>query len=240
MTALGAGTGPHVFVESLDAPVLDDLDRHHLARVLRVREGDYLTVSDGNGRWRSCRFSAELEPVGDINVEAPTDHPITIAFALVKGERPELVVQKLTELGVDRIVPFVAARSVVRWDDARAGKHVERLRRVAREAAMQSRRCFLPEVDELHAFSELVTAPGMVLAAQHGIAPSRAMTGALIGPEGGWSAEEAAAAAKAGAPAVAFADYVLRAETAAITAAAVLGALRRGLVQPADQGRVAN
>jgi 16S rRNA (uracil1498-N3)-methyltransferase len=233
MTSLGPETGPHVFVDDLSAPVLDEVDRHHLARVLRVRDGDPITVSDGRGRWRPYRFGRELEPSGDTVAVAPPPAELTIAFALVKGERPELVVQKLTELGMDRIVPFVAARSVVRWDDHRAVKHVERLRRVAREAAMQSRRCFLPHVDELRSFADVVAAPGMALADQGGRPPDLSLAGALIGPEGGWSPEERSLAADAGVPSVAFGDHVLRAETASFTAAAVLGALRRGLVLPA-------
>ena len=69
---------------------------------------------------------------------------LTIGFALIKGGRPELVVQKLTELGVDAIVPFTAEHSVARWDANRATRHIERLRRVAREAAMQSRQVRIP------------------------------------------------------------------------------------------------
>ena len=72
-----------------------------------------------------------LEPPGDVSVPGPSPE-LTVGFALVKGERPEVGVQKLTELGVDRIVPFVAARSVVRWDPTGPARQVERLRRVAR------------------------------------------------------------------------------------------------------------
>ncbi len=79
---------------------------------------------------------------------------VTVAFALVKGERPEWVTQKLTELGVDTIVPFTAARSVVRWDDRKAAANRDRLERVAREAAMQSRRCWLPEVASVATFAD--------------------------------------------------------------------------------------
>jgi 16S rRNA (uracil1498-N3)-methyltransferase len=232
----GADRDPRVFVADLEAPVLDDDDRHHLARVLRVRDGDPITASDGQGRWRPCRFAAVLEPAGDIVTVDPPAVRLTIGFALVKGERPELVVQKLTELGMDRIVPFIAERSVVRWDPDRAAKQVVRLRRVAREAAMQSRRCFLPEVTELSTFAALVGHPGMAIADKGGAPPGIHLSGALIGPEGGWTADERAHAAVAGAPAIALGGQVLRAETAAFTAAALLGALRQGLVRPAAGG----
>ena len=157
---LGAGTGPHAFVADLDAPELDDDDRHHFARVLRVRVGDPMTVSDGAGRWRSCRFGPELEPDGPVVVDPDPVPLVTIGFALVKGERPELIVQKLTELGVDAIVPFVAARSVVRPDPERLGRQVARWTRVAREAAMQSRRSRLPVVEPVTPFAALVERPG--------------------------------------------------------------------------------
>src|SRR4051794_39478019 len=111
----------HVFVDDLDALELADDDHHHLARVLRLRTGDELTASDGAGRWRQCRFGTPLEPLSPIEFDEPPQPEITIAFALVKGQRPEWIVQKLTEIGVDRIVPFLAERSVVQWDDEKAG-----------------------------------------------------------------------------------------------------------------------
>ncbi|MCU1376655.1 MAG: Ribosomal small subunit methyltransferase, partial [Actinomycetia bacterium] len=139
----------HVFVADVAAPVLDDDDRHHLERVLRLRDGEAVTVADGRGGWRACVFVAggSLRPEADVT-HVPAPHPpIAVAFALTKGEKPETAVLKLTELGVDRIVPFAAGRSVARWDGDRAAKHVARLRKVAREAAMQSRRAHLPVVD---------------------------------------------------------------------------------------------
>ncbi len=235
MGAVDGSGGPHVFVADLEAPVLADDDRHHLRRVLRLRDGDALTVSDGAGRWRPARFGDELVLDGAIEIDPLATPTLTIGFALVKGERPELVVQKLTELGIDRIAPFVAARSVVRWDDERSAKHVDRLRRVAREAAMQCRRCRVPEVLEVASFADLIAGDGahgdgIVLADRGGAAPARSMTTVLVGPEGGWSPEERSQAAEVGAGRVAFGDHVLRAETAALTVAAVLAAMRSGLI----------
>ena len=103
-----------VFVDDLDAPSLAGDDEHHLRRVLRVRDGEEITLADGSGRWRAATFGDPVRAASAIHVEPEPVPMITIAFALVKGDRPEFVVQKLTELGVDRIVPFVAARSVVR------------------------------------------------------------------------------------------------------------------------------
>jgi 16S rRNA (uracil1498-N3)-methyltransferase len=232
VTAAGSGPaaddGPHVFVADVEAPVLADDDAHHLGRVLRLRPGDRCTVGDGAGRWRRCRFGPALEVDGPV-VEVPAPTPaLTVAFALTKGDKPELVVQKLTELGVDRIVPFVAARSVVRWDAERAARQVGRWRRVAREAAMQSKRTHLPEVAEVVDFAGAGALPGAALADRDGAPPSLATPTVLVGPEGGWSHEERAA----GLPRVGLGPQNLRAETAAVTAAALLAAVRAGLVHP--------
>jgi len=146
---------------------------------------------------------------------------------VVKGERPELVVQKLTELGVDRIVPFAAERSVVRWEGEKAEKQTVRLRRVAREAAMQSRRTWLPEVAELTDFATVCGLPGAAGADVGGDPPSLAHPTLLIGPEGGWSPRERALLPGS----VGLGPTVLRAETAAISGAALLVALRSGVVR---------
>ena len=224
--------GPHAFVIDLDHPVLDTDDRHHLQRVVRLRAGDPLTVSDGAGGWRPCRFGDDLEPTGPVAHQALAGPAITVAFAPVKGDRPELVVQKLTELGIDRIVPFWASRSVVRWDAERAARQVARLRRVAREAAMQSRRCRLPVVEVPTTFDVVAQRPGVVLAEREGCSPAWSSSApapvVMVGPEGGWTDLERAAVITH----VGFGTHVLRAETAAITVAAVLSSLRCGVVRP--------
>jgi 16S rRNA (uracil1498-N3)-methyltransferase len=221
------GGAAHVFVADLDAPDPAPDDRHHLERVLRLRPGDLVTASDGRGRWRWARVGAAFEPLGDVVAEPAPAPVLTVGFALLKGERNELVVQKLTELGIDVVAPFHAERSVVRWDGARGDRHVERLRRVAREAAMQCRRVRLPEVRPVCAFRDLLGASTAV-ASIDGSAPTLRHRTVLVGPEGGWSdAEDASGAHK-----VRIADLVLRGETAAITAGAILTAMRSGLVLP--------
>ncbi len=195
---------------------------------MRLRAGTAVTASDGVGGWRRCVFGAggSLEPTGDVLYVPAPEPAITIAFAVTKGERPEVVVQKLTELGVDRVTPFHAQRSVARWEGERATRHVERLRRVAREAAMQSRRAWLPVVDDLAALDVLLGARGVALADPGGDAPSLAHPTVVIGPEGGFTAEERSAASAT----VRLGPLVLRAETAAIAAGALLAALRERLV----------
>lgn len=222
--------GPFALVADLDAPRLATADAHHLSRVLRLRSGDPLVLGDGAGRWRPARFGEPPEPTAPIVVAAPEAPEITVGFALVKGDRPELVVQKLTELGVDRIIPFRAARSVVRWDEHRAERAVVRLRAVARAAAQQAHRPWLPQVEEVADFDDLLTLPGAALADRSGGPPSLDHRVVLVGPEGGWAPEESAAAVRASLPKVAIGLHVLRAETAAVTVGALLTGLRAGIV----------
>jgi len=222
----------HLFyVEDLAAPTLDAADHHHAARVLRLREGEVLTLGDGAGRWRRARWSsAGPEVDGEVQEEPEPTAVLNVGFALVKGAKPELVVQKLTELGVDRILPFVAERSVVRLDGARSARAHERLVATARAAGMQSRRARLPEIGDLCSFADLVAGePTAVLADRGGRAIEAGDRVVLVGPEGGWSAAERAA----GRDSVAVADGVLRAETAAIAVGVVLAALRGGWVRDA-------
>ena len=224
---LPSGGGPLVYVEDLDRPVLRLDDHHHLARVRRVRNGDPLILGDGVGSWRAARMhDEEPEPTGAI---AFCPHPtptIGVAFALVKGSKPELAVQKLTELGVDWICPFEAARSVVRWDETKAEAAQARLNKVAREAAMQSRQPWLPMVEPVAPFAAVAGIEGACLAERGGDAPSLHDPVILVGPEGGWERHEL----EVDLPRVSLSTGVLRAETAAIVAGALLVALRAGRV----------
>jgi 16S rRNA (uracil1498-N3)-methyltransferase len=222
----------HAYVDDLDRPVLAADDHHHLSRVLRLPPGALVTVSDGHGRWLPCRLGATpaLAPEGEVVADPRPTPAVTVGFALVKGERPELVVQKLTELGVDRIAPFVAARSVVRWDAAKADRHAGRLSQIARQAGMQCRRTWLPEVLPLADFAAVAAFDGASLADTGGGPPGLDRPVILVGPEGGWTDDERAV----GVPAVRLGAHVLRAETAAITAGAILTALREQLVSHGD------
>ena len=224
----------HAFVVDLENPELAADERRHLERVLRLRAGETVTVSDGAGRWRPCRFTTSgLEPCGDIVAEERGTPSVAVGIALTKGERLDWAVQKLTELGVDRVVPFTAERSVVRWDGARSAHHVDRLRRIARQAAMQSRRTWLPEVDDLRAFAEAAAIPGAALADPGGHRPSLDRPVVLVGPEGGWAQDEAAR----GLPVVGLGPTVLRSETAAVAAGTLLCALRAGVIGPGGEPR---
>ena len=232
-----------VFVDDPSAPVVRDADVRHLLDVLRLRAGEPVIASDGVGRWVPCRVapsapakgSRGVDPTGLLvpdgpSVDEPGLPPVTVAFAPTKGDRPEWVAQKLTELGVDRIVPLRTSRSVVRWEGDRAAKSVERLRRVVREAASQCRRPRLPDVTDVCRLEDVAAVAGapVALAEAGGAAPSLDRPVLAVGPEGGWDPAERDSFG----PTVGLGATVLRAETAAVTAGALLCALRNGVVLP--------
>lgn len=222
----------HVLVADVAAPTLDEAAVHHLARVLRVRDGEAVTVTDGRGSWRPCCWrNGRLEPDGDVEFVVAPARAITVAAALPKKDRAEWLVQKCTEIGVDRIVLLASERSVVRWTGERAAHHRQRLDRVADEAAQQSRRVWWPQlVGPVPAASVLVDTP----AAEPGGRPLTAEdTAVAVGPEGGWSPAELAVAADT----VALGPHVLRVETAAVVAAALLVAGRDGRPAPPEGHR---
>jgi 16S rRNA (uracil1498-N3)-methyltransferase len=211
----------HVFVESLPAGALAHEDEHHLDRVLRLEPTDVITVSDGAGRWATANWSRlrGLTIISQI-FQDPAHAPLTVGCAIPKGDRPELIVQKLTELGIDRILFFETSRSVVRWDDEKRHRQLERLRRIAHEASMQCRRTFLPRVDVV-AFERVIEMNGVAMAEPGGRDElDTTVTTVLIGPEGGFDRDELDYAV----PKVDLSQFVLRVETAAIVAAARLAA----------------
>jgi 16S rRNA (uracil1498-N3)-methyltransferase len=232
--APGRSSAAHVFVDDIRAPRLGDDDRRHLLRVLRLRTGEAVSAADGTGWWCPCTLVGDgaLEPAGDaVHFAAPLP-AITVAMAVPKGDRPEWAVQKLTELGVDRIVVLAAERGVVRWEGERAGRHLDRLAAVARAAAMQSRRLTLPVIEGPTPMASLAQAEPVALAEPGGGPPSLAWPTIAVGPEGGWSLSEVALDL----PRVTLGQTILRSETAAVVSATLLVSLRSGLVTPRNAG----
>jgi 16S rRNA (uracil1498-N3)-methyltransferase len=241
-----ARVAAHVIVDDLTAasPALAADDARHLGSVLRLRPGEPVGATDGRGGYRPCVYagSGRLTPAGPVEV-FPTRIPVlTVGLVPVKGDRPEWAVQKLTELGVDRIVLLSSERSVVRWDDRRMAAHLGRLDRVARAALMQSRQVWLPEISGVVPVASVLGAPpgpgvadgmalaGMALADMGGSPIGAAVHTVVVGPEGGWTdAERGWAAGRV----VGLGQAVLRAETAAVAAGVLLTALRAGLASPA-------
>jgi 16S rRNA (uracil1498-N3)-methyltransferase len=206
----------------LDGPGPVGLDRdveHHLRRVLRMRSGETVGLTDGAGRWRLATVVAEadfrLEVSSEVHVDGERRSPITIATAVPKGDRLDWLVQKVTELGVDRLVLLDCERSVVRWKGERAAKQLVRCRRVADDALRQSRRVWRLEIEGPVPAADVLG--GYAVAEPGGRELSAGDRAVAIGPEGGWADAEIAATADR----VGLGDTILRTETAAVAAAAL-------------------
>jgi len=211
-------------VDDLGTVAIDEPDRHHLVRVLRLRAGEKVVASDGRGSWRLCAMIGDgsLEAASDVVTEPVATESVAVWLPALKGDRAEWAVAKLTELGVDEIGLLRCERATVRLQGAVVERVLSRWRRVAREAACQSRRTRLPElVGPLDV--ESAVALGAHRCDLEGESEASASRALAVGPEGGWSeAERGTAAASVG-----LADGVLRSETAAVVAGAMLTASRR-------------
>ena len=212
---------PHAFVDDIDDPCLSDEDAHHFGKVLRLRSGDGITISDAKGSWRECVYGPPLESTGEIFFEPKPEIEITIGFALIKKGKPEMVVQKLTELGVNKIIPVVALRSVVQWSERKVVESEKRFNRIAREAAMQSRQVYIPEVFRTVPLGILKDQEEIALAQPGGKKLSLTHSCLIIGPEGGWTSAELE-----GKECFSLGGSILRSETAAISAGVLLTSLR--------------
>jgi len=210
-------------------------EARHLREVLRLKPGAEVSVFDGEGKEFRARVAqarrefAELELVDEIEAARP-ESPlrITLAVALLKGEKFDLVVQKATELGVHKIVPLITRHADIKLrDESDASKRVVRWQRIALEAAKQSGRALVPEVTLPGQLKSVLcpSHPCLLFSEKEGHGLTRIETGeitAIVGSEGGWSDEELNEARTAGAQIVTLGGRILRAETAAITAAALL------------------
>lgn len=139
--------------------VEDDL--HHIVRVMRMKAGDQIICVDPHGAGALCEIAEITSEKAVANVvkwlEESSELPvrITIASGLPKGDKLEWIIQKGTELGAFEFVPFTAARSVVKWDEKKSAKKLERWQKIAKEAAEQSHRSLVPEVQSPLSFKEL-------------------------------------------------------------------------------------
>lgn len=214
-------------------------DARHAVTVSRVRPGERLRLGDGAGlvvlgtvsSADSAEVALEVENVE--RAERPTPR-IHLVQALAKGDRDELALQAATELGVDVVVPWQAARSISRWDAAKAVKGRERWTTIAREASKQSMRAWLPEIEPVATTKQLIERAShstVLVLDPLGDSPLSAVTAAelsdrdialVVGPEGGIADEEFAALIDAGARRVRLGSTVLRTSTAGPAAIAVL------------------
>ena len=231
-----------VFVDAALQPgtriTLEGSAARHVTRVLRLRKGEALTLFNGRGGEYAARIEATREASVAVaveerhGVERESPLAVTLAQGISRGERMDLVVQKATELGVHSIVPLLTERSVVRLDERQAARKVSHWRAVAIGACEQCGRNQVPEVSAPRSLREFVehgvAAPTRLLlspAASLRLADLPRGLGAitvLIGPEGGLTREEEQAAVSAGYTALGLGPRVLRTETAALVALALL------------------
>ena len=210
-------------------------EARHLREVLRLKPGDDVQVFDGAGREfravvsQARREFAELEIRDEIESPRPESPlQLTLAVALLKGEKFDLVVQKGTELGVNRFVPLTTRYADIRLrDETDASKRVTRWQRIALEAAKQCGRGVVPEITLPVAFESVIGEGSCLLFSERdgqtlNTDLKTANLIAIVGSEGGWSDEELDQARAAGVPIVTLGGRVLRAETAAIATAVLL------------------
>jgi 16S rRNA (uracil1498-N3)-methyltransferase len=216
-----ADAAAQVLVDDLAHLHVSESDRHHLVRVLRLRAGEVVVACDGRGSWQLCAIDADgtLAPKGDVTVEASPSEPTSVWLPPLKGDRAEWAIAKLTELGIDVIGLLRCERTSVRLDPVTTERILARWRRVAREAACQSRRTWLPTIAGPLDVAA-VLASGARTCDLEGTAPLRAPLALVVGPEGGWGESERRDPAEC----VGLAATVLRTETAAVVAAAALRA----------------
>ena len=221
---------------------LDSGQARYLTRALRLRLGDTLTLFDGSGG----EYDAKIVRVGknDVDVEtgafldrsAESNLAIRLVQGISKGDRMDTVVQKATELGVQRITPILSEYSVVRLDDGKASKRRDHWQKIAQSACEQCGRNVVPIIDEVISMNtwydksqsgfstRVVLAPDAPATLSSVASPGTELT-LLIGPEGGFSSTEQERAISTGFEPVSLGPRILRTETAAIAAIATAQAL---------------
>jgi 16S rRNA (uracil1498-N3)-methyltransferase len=199
---------------------------HHITRVLRLRDGEEVTLLDGHGGEVRCKLEGGDCVVLEHRVASgETIHRLTVWQALLKGDHLEPIIRHGTEIGIARFGLFVSERCVARDVSPRK---LERLRAVAREGAEQSERGIVPAVDEPLMFAEALAAaaPGSVLLFERHegkrLTEMEPPSSVFIGPEGGFSPGEVAAAERAGLAIAGLGSRILRSETVAVAVAAAI------------------
>ena len=218
--------------------VIDGAELEHLRKVLRLKSGDPITVFDDGGWEHEAMISsvaslrAEIEIVSSHQSDRESPLHLTLALALTKGEKLDFVIEKATELGVERIIPFASAHAVPKLDERKVAARTERWQKIALSAVKQCGRSKVPEIVPLMAFEDMLRsaepraanllcwekeAEQSLRHAHERLGDAKALLIA-IGPEGGFSLSEAESARQHGFERVHLGRRVLRAETAAIAA----------------------
>lgn len=207
-----------------------------------MQVGDYIIVVSEKIAYK-CEIiqlgeEVRVKQTGEIVPSSEMPIHVTIACGLPKGDKLDLIAQKGTELGMYSLIPFTAQRSIVKWDEKKSEKKVERLQKIAQEAAEQSHRTVVPKIESLHSFSQLVTKLknyDIVFLADEEDAKSDKRTRffdqlkfvkdnelssilIIFGPEGGISRKEAEILLESGVQTISLGPRILRAETAPLYA----------------------
>ena len=239
-----------LFLADLESPAVGDTvavtgdEGRHAAIVRRIRKGEVVLISDGIGQAiRGPVLTADVNglvvEVAEVLADPVRPLRVTVVQALAKGDRSELALEMLTELGVDEIVPWQASRSIVKWAPDRVERALARWRTIVREATKQSRRFRVPRVSPPLTTAELalrIPEPALTLVLHEGAdtrlnaadLPAEGEVMVIVGPEGGLTPEELELFAEAGGRPTLIADAVLRTSTAGVVALAQLQALARG------------
>ncbi|WP_354640286.1 16S rRNA (uracil(1498)-N(3))-methyltransferase [Kitasatospora camelliae] len=232
-TAVLAAAAPGALVR------LDGAEGRHAAAVKRLEAGEAVTLADGQGLGVDGTVAAvhgkdALDvTVLEVRAEPEPSPRIVVVQALPKGDRGELAVETMTEVGVDVVIPWAASRCITQWKGDRGAKALAKWRATAREAGKQSRRLRFPEVRELITTRQLAPLLGQAALAavlhEDGAEPlaTAPLPGSgdivlVVGPEGGVAPEELAAFAEAGAKPYRLGPSVLRTSTAGVAAGALL------------------
>ncbi len=209
-------------------------DAHHIARSLRMAEGDEVTACDGLGREYRCRLArirdeeCLLDIIEEVDSGAESPVRITLCMAYPKGDKLEVVIQKAVELGADRIIPFESSRCIKRPKAEKAEKQTARLQRIAEEAAKQCGRAKIPTVTAAMPYSAMLKEAAesslslLCYENEDGLTLKNALAererpesiSVIVGSEGGFSPDEVARAAEAGCVSVSLGNRILRCETA--------------------------
>jgi 16S rRNA (uracil1498-N3)-methyltransferase len=213
-------------------------EAHHAVVVRRLRVGERVALTDGLGGWAVGPIASSAKRSMTVTVDDVTRRPapepaVTVVQALPKGDRGELAVEVLTEVGAATVVPWAAARSVAVWRGERAAKSLATWRATAREAAKQARRAWHPEVTPLAdtaAVAALVAEADLAVVLHEEAStplaslavPAAGRVVVVVGPEGGLTDDEVATLTAAGGHAVRLGDEVLRTSTAGVVAVAAL------------------
>jgi 16S rRNA (uracil1498-N3)-methyltransferase len=225
-------------VEVGDVVTVEGDEAHHAVAVRRLRVGERVVLTDGvgasvEGSVGSTGKRVFTLDIGSVERVEPAAPEVVVVQAIPKGERGELAVEVLTEIGVARIVPWAASRSVAVWKGDRATKSLARWRATAREAAKQARRSWFPEVSDLASTADvvaLVGGAGLAVVLHEAatspfaelVVPGAGEVVVVVGPEGGLADDEVAAFVAAGAVSVRLGSEVLRTSTAGVAAVAAL------------------